>query len=327
MSAVSNDRRVEFYTMMVRIMLWEQRLLQMIQEGQVSGYYHPGRGQEGAQVGAIAALRGDDYLLYGHRGMGYQIARGVPLEAIYSDFLGNADGPTAGLGAGTIHIASAEHGLLGQAGGVGGTFALAVGAALSSRQAGTDRVAMCMFGEGTANRGTFHEAANAASIWKLGVVWLCENNGWAISSSFEEMSSVKSIADRASAYGMPGVRVDGQDAAAVFGAVDEAVRRARAGEGPTLIEAVTLRFRGHYEGDAQTYRAGEDVESYRRDRDPIRLVADSLLADGVVSAARLDEIRAREAERVEAAARKALAGSPPPFERVFEGVYAGEDVA
>ncbi|HTO39645.1 MAG TPA: thiamine pyrophosphate-dependent dehydrogenase E1 component subunit alpha [Rhizomicrobium sp.] len=324
MGTASNDRRLEFYEMMVRCMLWEQRLLRMIEEGQIAGYYHPGRGQEGVQVGAIAALGPKDYLLYGHRGCGYQIARGLPMDQMYADFLCHLEGPTRGLGAGTIHMASPELGLLGQAGGVGGTFALAAGAALAAQQRGSDQVALCMFGDGTSNRGTFHEAANAAGVWKLPVVWLCENNGWAVSCSYAETTAPERIADRAIGYNMPGVVVDGQDPVAVYDAVSTAVARARAGEGPTLIEAITHRLRGHYEGDPQRYRTKETIEALRREQDPITLMEQRLLADAAADAELFSDIRKRLAAEVDTAADKALAGTPAPPERIFQYVYSEE---
>ncbi|HTO42356.1 MAG TPA: thiamine pyrophosphate-dependent dehydrogenase E1 component subunit alpha [Rhizomicrobium sp.] len=322
MAETAQDKRLDFYEAMQRCALWEMRLLQMVEEGQVSGFYHSGRGQEGVQVGAVLALKPQDYLLYGHRGCGYQITRGVPLDAMFSDFLGHIEGPTRGLGAGTIHIASPELGILGQAGGVGGTYALAVGAALSARQRGTDQVALCMFGEGTANRGTFHEAANAAGVWKLPVVWLCENNGWAISASFRETTAAERIADRAIGYGMPGIVVDGQDPVAVNAAVSEAVERARNGGGPTLIEALTARLRGHYEGDAQRYRAKDEIETLKRERDPIVLLANVLLEEKLATQETLDGIQARVAQEVDAAAKRALQGTKPTRDRIFQYVYA-----
>jgi len=317
-----NALMVELYEKMQRCTAWEQRLLRMVDEGLVSGFFHAGRGQEGAQVGAIAALNPSDYLLYAHRGCGYMIARGMPLDTLFADFIGNVEGSTRGLGAGIVHIAWPELGILGQSGTVGGCFPIAAGAALSARYRGTDQVTLCFFGDGTANRGTFHEAANAASVWKLPVVWFCENNGWAVSTSFERSSSVKRIADRGAAYGMPGVTVDGQDVLAVRQVTLEAVERARRGEGPTLIEAITQRFRGHFEGDPDSYRDKAEVERLRRDRDPILLLAKRILEAGEANEDDLRRVDERIESEVEAAATRALTGHRPERKRIFEFVYA-----
>jgi acetoin:2,6-dichlorophenolindophenol oxidoreductase subunit alpha len=316
------QRSLSFYEGILRCMLWEQGLLDMHAEGRISGFYHAGRGQEGAQVGAIAALAPQDYLLYAHRGCGYMVARGMPMEVLYSDFLGTLEGSTRGMGAGIVHIAWPPLGILGQSGTLGGSFTLAVGAALSARLRGDKQVTLCFFGDGTSNRGTFHEAANAAGVWKLPIVWLCENNGLAVSTTIEESCAVGSIAQRAAGYGMPGVVVDGQDPVAVYDAARTAIERARDGGGPTLIEAMTCRFRGHYEGDSQEYRDRAELERLRKERDPLDVVAARIRAATADADRQLDEIRARVAAEVAAAVAKAKAGTAPPKSRVFEYVYA-----
>lgn len=313
---------LDLYEKMQRCMLWEQRLLDMHAEGRISGFYHAGRGQEGAQVGAVAALGPQDYLLYAHRGCGYMVARGMPLEVLYGDFLGFTEGSTRGLGAGIVHIAWPQLGILGQSGTLGGSFSIAVGAALSARMRGSDQVTLCFFGDGTSNRGTFHEAANAAGVWKLPIVWLCENNGWAVSTSFKDSCAVERIADRGAAYGMPGIVVDGQDVVAVYEATREAVARARRDEGPTLIEALTCRFRGHYEGDSQEYRDRAEIERLKRERDPLDVLRKRIESEIGDSGERLKSIERTVAAEVDAAAKKALAGTVPPPERIFEYVHA-----
>ena len=313
---------LDLYEKMFRCAAWEQRLLDLIAEGRISGFYHAGRGQEAAQVGAIAALGATDYLLYAHRGCGYMIARGMPLDVLYADFLGFMEGSTRGMGAGIVHTAWPELGILGQSGTLGGSFNIAVGAALSARLRKTDQVTLCFFGDGTANRGTFHEAANAAGLWKLPIVWFCENNGWAVSTPFECGSSVERISSRAAAYGMPGVVVDGQDVVAVLEVTREAIARARRGEGPMLIEAMTCRFRGHYEGDSQEYRDRAELDRLKRERDPILLMKQRLIDSAPEAAGRLPGIESRIIEEVEASARKALAGTAPGRERIFQHLYA-----
>jgi TPP-dependent pyruvate/acetoin dehydrogenase alpha subunit len=318
---ITQEKQRELYREILRVSLWEQRLLRFIEEGKTSGFYHAGRGQEATAVGAVRALRDDDYLLYDHRGLGHAIAKGVPIDRLFGDFLGTVEGTTRGLGAGIVHIAWPELGVLGQSGTLGGSFPIAAGAAMSARYRGTDQVALCFFGEGASNRGTFHEAANAASLWKLPVIWLCENNGYAVSVPASESLSVPQVADRASAYGMPGVVVDGMDPVAVFEAVNTAVERARAGDGPTLIEAMTYRFRGHYEGDPQTYRSKEEVREWEA-KDPLLTYPRRLVEQGIATTEWLEQVRVDVAAEVESAAQRALLGTKPHPSRIFEYVYA-----
>jgi TPP-dependent pyruvate/acetoin dehydrogenase alpha subunit len=316
----SREQRLELYRQMLRVSQWEARLFRLIEEGRTSGFYHAGRGQEATAVGATSALRTDDYLLYDHRGMGHAITKGVPLDKLFGDFLGTTDGTTGGLGAGIVHIAWPPVGILGQSGTLGGSFPIAAGAAMSARYRGTDQVALCFFGDGASNRGTFHESANAASLWNLPVIWLCENNGYAVSVPASEALSVPQVADRASAYGMPGHVVDGMDPDAVFDAVAEAVRRARAGEGPSLIEAMTYRFRGHYEGDPQTYRSKSELAEWEL-RDPLVTYPKRLLEENVTQS-ELDGIKAAVVAEIDEAVERALKGTKPAISRIFDNVYA-----
>ena len=318
----NHSQLLRLYEGIMRCILWEQGLLDMRAEGRISAFFHAGRGQEGVQVGAISALAPQDYLLYAHRGCGYMVARGMPLDVLYADFLGMCEGSTRGVGAGIVHVAWPPLGILGQSGTLGGSFTLAVGAALSARVRKTDQVTLCFFGDGSANRGTFHEGANAAGLWKLPIVWLCENNGWAISTTFKQSCAVGSIAERAAAYGMPGIVVDGQDAVAVQDAVHAAINRARNGGGPTLIEALTCRFRGHYEGDSQEYRDPGEAERLRKDRDPLNVLAARIQAVLPSADAALESIRQKVAAEVASAAAKARAGTLPGRSRVFDHVYA-----
>lgn len=318
---VTNDQRIGFYEMMTRCNLWEQKLLWLMDEGKVSGFYHTGRGQEAIPVGACAVLRKEDYIMYAHRGCGYMIAKGLDMEKMYGDFLGFTNGTTGGLGAGIVHIAWPELGILGQSGTVGGCFPIAAGAAFSAKYRGTDQVCVCFFGDGTSNRGTAHESMNAASVMKLPVVWLCENNGYAVSVPTSVSTAVEDIADRASGYNMPGVVVDGMDPVAVYEAVSEAVSRAKAGEGPTLIEAKTYRFRGHFEGDACAYRSDEECEAWKK-RDPIPALAKKLISEKILTKKKLAEIDERMQKEVDEATDRALKGEFPPRERMLEGIYA-----
>lgn len=304
----------ELYAMVARIRATELRMLQHVTDHGFGGFWHPGLGQEGLQAGAVAALRRDDYLYYAHRGLGYSLAKGMSLESLLGDLFGKVSGSTGGKGGGTVHFVDPSVGVMGQGGTLGSNFVLGAGTAISARMLGTDRVCVIFFGDGASARGEWHEAAIQASVWKLPIVWVCENNGWAVSARFSEQSPTPNVADRAPAYGVPGVVVDGQDAVAVYLATREAVARARAGEGPTLLEAKTLRIRGHFEGDRQKYRddlaVGDEIP-----RDPVRLLRRYVGAD---EADRLDEAARRE---VEAAFEAALAAPRPDPSIIFEDVW------
>lgn len=313
------EQRVQLLETILRMNIFEENLLRLFDEGRISGFHHAGRGQEGVQAGAIAALEEDDYLLYAHRGVGYEIAKGVPPSKIYGDFLGTTEGTTSGMGAGIVHIAWPEKGVLGQSGTLGGSFPIAAGVGLSIKQRGTDQVVLCFFGDGTANRGTFHGSLNFAALHKLPVIYLCENNGWAVSTCTAE-STAGEIYKRAVGYGIPGEWVDGMDPEATYRVVAEAVERAREGEGPTLIEAECFRFRGHYEGDPCTYRDPGVLEEGRK-RDPLVVYPQRLKEEGLLTNEQLEQMKARIQQEMEEAILKAESAPRPGRERIFEDLY------
>lgn len=320
MPLMTDEQLLHAYRIMERSVLLDQTVLRLIEDGSARLLLHSGRGQEAIGTGVGAALRPDDMLFYSHRGLIQLLAKGMPVGPLLGDFLGRVDGATKGLGAGIVHAVDSEIGLMGSSGTLGGGFVLSAGAALGARKLGDDRVSVHVFGEGSSNRGTFHEAANAAALWKLPMIWLCENNGLSVSVAHRDATSIENIADRAAAYGMPSRIVDGQDVEAVFEAMTKAVARARAGGGPTLIEAKTLRFRGHYEGDPQTYRSKDDIAAAHQ-RDPLRITADKLAARGV-SEDRLVAVRDEEAAAMEQAVAIALASAKPGPERIYQGLLA-----
>ncbi len=303
---VDATRATDLYRTVARIRAAELVLQRHITEHGFGGFWHPGLGQEGVQAGAVAALRTDDYMFIAHRGLGYALAKGMSLESLFGDLFARTVGSTGGKGGGTVHFVDPERGVLGQGGAIGSSFVLGAGAAISGQMLGTDRVCAIFFGDGASSRGTWHESALQASVWKLPIVWICENNGWAVSARISEQSPTENIADRASAYGVPGVIVDGQDAIAVFDAVTEAVDRARAGHGPTLIEAKTMRIRGHYEGDRQKYRddllVGDEIP-----RDPLGILREHVPAS---VADQLDDDARHEAESVLASVLEAPRADP-----------------
>jgi TPP-dependent pyruvate/acetoin dehydrogenase alpha subunit len=307
---------LDIYRDVARIRAAERFLEDYIATNGFGGFWHPGLGQEGVQAGAVRALRTDDYLFQAHRGLGYALAKGLSLELIFADLLGRTNGPTGGKGGGTVHFVDKELGILGQGGTLGSNFPLGVGAAMSIQLLGEDKVVAVFFGEGAAARGTFYEAAIEAGVWKLPVVFVCENNGWAISASFAQHSPTEHVADRAAAFGFPGVVVDGQDAIAVYEAVLEAVERARAGGGPTLVEAMTLRIKGHYEGDRQRYRETDNSLEESRARDPLDVLRARL------SPSDWEPIDAAARDEVEAAFAAALAAPEAGPEVAYQHVWA-----
>jgi pyruvate dehydrogenase E1 component alpha subunit len=299
---------------MARIRAAELAIRRHIETHGFAGFWHPGIGQEAVQAGAVSALARGDYLFYAHRGLGYVVARGMSWERIFGDLFGRTTGSARGKGAGTVHFSDPDLGVMGQGGTLGSNFVLGAGTALASQMLGDGRVTMVFFGEGAAARGTFHEAALSASVWKLPVVWVCENNGWALSAPFEEHNPTASVADRAAAYGMPGVVIDGQDALLVREAALEAVDRARSGQGPSLIEAKTVRMRGHYEGDQQNYRedAGRDK---RPERDPLEILGQLLEPEA------RERITAESESEVETAMAEALTQPRPDPDVLYTGLW------
>lgn len=309
----------EIYRVMFLAQAWEQALLRLMDENLTPALYHPGRGSEGTEVAATMALERSDYLLYDHRGVAHIVAKGVDLVAMFGDFIGNDLGTTRGMGAGVVHIVDPDLGVLGQSGTLGGSQVIAAGAALSSKLRRSGQVTMCFFGDGAANRGTFHEAANVAGAWKLPIVFVIQNNGWAVSVPVEHSTGGRFV-DRALGYGMVGVQVDGADPMAVYEAAVTAVARARNGEGATIIEAKTVRMQGHYFGDADGYR-DKALIAEAAQSDPIVRTRAELLRQGTPEAEIADVERAALAE-IAVARDTALTGKAPGPERIFEGIYA-----
>ncbi|AMN45756.1 pyruvate dehydrogenase E1 component alpha subunit [Steroidobacter denitrificans] len=314
---LTNDIKLNIYRYMYAAERWEATLLRLIEQGVVSGIYHAGRGHEGTEVGAVFALDKNDYLFYDHRGCGHLIAKGADMTSLYGDFLGNELGSTRGLGAGIVHVCDPDLGIMGQSGTLGRGQLLATGAALSAKLRGTTQVAMHFFGDGSSNLGTFHEACNVAGAWKLPVVFIVQNNGWAVSVPIEYSTAGGGIARRADAYAMPGLVVDGTDAFAVYETTSMAVERARRGEGPTLIEAKLVRMRGHFEGDPDHYRP-KDADARK---DPLVRTRQRLLDEKVADEAQLTQLESTVKESVQAAVESARRGTMPGRSRIFEGIY------
>ena len=310
------------YERMGLVREFEERLRTLVERGVPVGPVHFYTGQEAVAVGVCAALRSSDWIASTHRGHGHCIAKGVDVRAMMAELYGKTTGTNRGKG-GSMHITDVRAGVLGVNPIVGMGTPHAVGAALSARVRGTDEVAVAFFGEGAASMGVVHEAMNLASIWTLPVVFVCENNGYAQATPVEYAVAADRIADRAAAYRMPGVTVDGQDVLAVRGAAEEAVRRARSGGGPSLVECLTYRYHGHHQGDdTLRYRTAEE-ERAARERDCLRRCREHLLSQGF-AAGELDAADARNRERLDEAVAFAEAGPLPGPEELLAGVYAGE---
>lgn len=280
----------EWYRRMILIRAFEDRLDKLFADGLLRGTTHFCIGQEASCVGACAGLQDGDYVTSTHRGHGHFLARGGDPARMLAEIFGKSGGYCAGKG-GTQHMASLEIGFLGSNGITGGGIPIATGAALSSKLKKTGRVALCFFGDGAANQGAFHECLNMAGLWKLPVIYCCENNLYAMGTGTTQSFAVPDIAGRAAAYAMPGVKVDGNDILAVRAAVTQAAERARAGEGPTLLEISTYRWMGHSRSDARHYRTrGEEADW--RTRDPIPLWRDYLMERNHLSEAEDRQVRA-----------------------------------
>jgi acetoin:2,6-dichlorophenolindophenol oxidoreductase subunit alpha len=271
----------EMYRRMLRIRKFEEEGTKLYTAGKIPGAFHASIGQEATIVGACMALRDDDTMTGTHRSHGHPIGKGAKLDALMAELMGKETGICKGRG-GSMHLADKSVGIIGESAIVGGGIPLATGCGLSAKVRQSDQVSLCFFGDGAVNQGTFHESLNMASLWKLPVIYLCENNGFAITTSVARSHGQPNIAKRAESYGMPGVQVDGQNVLAMFAATSDAVARARCGDGPTLIEAKTYRFDEHQVGlfVKAPYRDVEETEQYKTNRDPIALYRSALIAEG-----------------------------------------------
>ena len=309
------------YRTMATIRTFEERMMREMTTRQYSGSVHSSAGQEAVPTGICAHLTDRDYLASTHRGHGHCIAKGVDPIAMMAELFGRASGTNRGKG-GSMHIADTSRGMLGANGVVSASVPLAVGAALKIKVQGGDQVAVAFFGDGGANQGILHESMNLASIWKLPVIFVCENNLYAESTPVEYSTSIQNVADRAAGYSMPGLIADGMDFFSVYEKAAEAVARARAGEGPTLLECKTYRFYGHFAGDdPKRYRTEEEV-SYWRARDPIVQLRTQALEENLVPASELDAIDGQVEALIEESIKLADRAPLPPPEDLFTDVYA-----
>src|SRR5687767_10981669 len=319
-AAVDPEVRLGMYRTMVECRRFETRAQELFFEGLVRGTTHLGIGQEAVAAGFAAAMREDDYSFATYRGHNHALARGAPMAGLYAELFGRATGLMGGKG-GSMHITSAAHNMLGSYAIVGAHLPIALGAAWSAQYRESGQVAVCFFGDGTTNIGAFHEALNMAAVWKAPVVFVCENNQYMEYTPIGEVTAVpRPAADRAAAYGLEPIVVDGNDADAVLEVADKAISRARAGEGPSLIEALTYRHGGHSRADPGKYRPDEEVAAWKA-RDPIPASRERLLAAGVDEAT-LDAIDEEAAAKVATAEAEARAAPEPSGEVLETQVWA-----
>ncbi|MCP8967399.1 thiamine pyrophosphate-dependent dehydrogenase E1 component subunit alpha [Ectobacillus ponti] len=308
------------YQKMLEIRKFEDKVHEKFAQGILPGFVHLYAGEEAVAVGVCAHLTDEDSITSTHRGHGHCIAKGCDLNGMMAEIYGKATGLCKGKG-GSMHIADLDKGMLGANGIVGGGFPLACGAALTAKYKKTNNVSVCFFGDGASNHGTFHEGINLAAIWKLPVVFIAENNGYAESTPFEYASGCKTIADRAIGYGIPGIRIDGKDVLAVYQAAEEAVQRARRGEGPTLIECITYRNYGHFEGDAQKYKTEQEKKEHTNERDAIALFRSHLLSQQLLAEQEVIGLENAVEQAVEQAVKFSEDSPYPDADDLLSDVY------
>jgi pyruvate dehydrogenase E1 component alpha subunit len=309
-----NDLLAEIFRKSMLTRIFEDRFVKLAMEGVVPPLLHPGAGQEVSQIAAIAALNDDDPVLYAHRGVGYMIARGVSLSAMLADCAGRSGGTNNGKG-GIMHVVDVSRGIFGESGTLGGGLVISVGMGMAVKKKKTGQVVVHFFGDGGSNRGTFHESLNWAAVQKLPCVYICENNGWAVSVPTSESTAVENIADRAHGYGIPGVIVRGDDPDGVLEAVRVAAERARSGQGPSLIEIKATRLRGHYATDPQDYRP-DAAEAAKKD--PLVDLRARMISLGLMTEADITAMEAACHEQVEASVAEMQAQPELSAEAAFE---------
>lgn len=321
MTNYTTEQKIKMLYDMILIRSFEEEVEKLFQAGKIHGTMHLCIGQESTAVGACAALTNEDKITSNHRGHGHSIAKGTEINRMMAELLGKETGYCKGKG-GSMHIADLHVGNLGANGIVAAGLPLGTGAALASKMKGTGYVVLCFFGDGATNEGAFHEAVNLASVWDLPMVFFCENNLYGMSGSIDEMVNVEHIAERAKAYGIPGITIEGNDVLKVAETTEEAVKRARNGEGPTLIEAKTYRWRGHSRSDARKYRSRDEEKDWRKNRDPIVSFKLKLMEEGILSEDAFNDLEKRITDEIEEAVKFAESSDEPGLETLTADIYA-----
>ena len=317
---LTKQQLLGFYQTMSTIRTFESKTVDLFAAGKVPGFVHLYIGEEAVATGVCANLTSKDYITSTHRGHGHLIAKGGKVDLMMAELFGKSTGYCKGKG-GSMHIADVELGILGANGIVGAGQPIATGAAFACKYRKSDSVVVCFFGDGASNRGTFHESLNLASIWNLPIVFVCENNMYGISYCQRDHMNICDISDRSAAYGIPGVTVDGNDVVAVYETVAEAVKRARSGDGPSLVECKTWRWRGHFEGDPSVYKDPNEQAEWIK-KDPIPRLAKQLLDLGYATQAELDKINETINAQINAAVDFAQNSPNPNPEDVLTDVFA-----
>jgi pyruvate dehydrogenase E1 component alpha subunit len=319
---LSREQMLNLYRKMVTIRLFEEKIIDLYARGFIPGLAHLYIGEEAVAAGVCANLRKDDYITSTHRGHGHVIAKGAELRYMMAELFGKKTGYCKGKG-GSMHIADIDIGVLGANGIAGGGIPIAVGAALSSKMRKTDQVTVCFFGDGASNNGVFHEGLNFASVHHLPVVFVCENNLYGISVSQKQHQAIQDISIRAVAYNMPGISIDGNDVCVVYEASSKSIQRARAGEGPTLIECKTYRWRGHHEGDpnqGKRYRTMDEVKEWI-EKCPIIRFEEKMLGEKILTKAKMNKIREEMKIEIEKAEEFANQSPFPDAKDIYEDVF------
>src|SRR5574341_67862 len=320
MKALDTPLLLEIYRKMVAVRTFEETAADLFLKGQLPGFLHCYIGEEAVAAGVCAHLTPQDMITSPHRGHGHAVAKGARFDMMMAELFAKKTGYCHGKG-GSMHIADLDLGILGANGIVGGGVPIATGAGLALKLKGTDRVTVAFFGDGGSNTGAFHEGVNMAAVWSLPVVFVCENNQYAESTPRGIHQRIKDIAQRAMAYDIPGMVADGMDVFDVYQKAGEAIDRARDGGGPSLVEAKTYRFLGHYVGDPQTYRTKDEVEQWKK-RDPIAMFRQRVVEEGKVGAAELDTIDASIKKEMEQAVEFARQSPEPEVEAALQDIFS-----
>ena len=318
--SLEKAKLIGMYRQMLQIRFFEEKVFELYAQNLVPGTIHLYLGEEAVAVGVCSTLRKDDYITSTHRGHGHCIAKGAELKHVMAEILGKKTGYCKGKG-GSMHIADFNIGMLGATAVVGAGLPIAVGAALSAKLRKTSQIVACFFGEGASNQGTFHEAINMAATWHLPVIFVCENNLYAMGTRQTRVMAIENISDRAVAYGIPGVTVDGNDVLAVYEVAEKAIERARKGNGPTLIECKTYRLKGHSRVDPAKYRPKQEVEEWLT-KDPIKRLKERLLQTRTFTETEIQQIEKQAQTKIEQAVKFAMESPMPNGEEALEDVYA-----
>ena len=319
MAKLTKETKVEMLKKLIEIRRFEERAIKLYQSGKIWGYLHPYIGEEAVAVGTCMALKKEDYVVSTHRGHGHSIAKGCSLNRMMAELFGKSTGYCRGRG-GSMHISSMDYGILQSSGIVGGGIPISIGAGFSCKMEGKRRITVCFFGDGASNNGVFHESLNMSSIYKLPIIFICENNMYAVSTCVSNSTACNNIGDRSCAYNIDGYVIDGSDVVEVYSIVENAAKYARSGKGPSLIEAKTYRFYGHHPNDSAEYRKKDEVEYYKNNKDPIIKLKCNLLSEKIITNKDIGEIENEIEKKIDSAVKFAEKSPEPQLKNFLEEV-------